>query len=309
MSRSKNYAERKSKTWIFTLNNYTQGDIEAIRLTPQINYLICGEETAELTGTPHLQGYMQFIIAKRMTTIKKIPGYGRAHLEVARGSCEDNYRYCSKNNEFFELGDRAKVSQQGLAQVDNLIDQKMSGTTDRELYDAHRAYFVHSQVKIDRTVAKLHKCDKLSRFYARYADVELRPWQKVALQLLLLQDNRQILFCYEPKGNVGKSFLADYICAHHKGFEWDYEKMADGAYAYDGEPIVVFDIPRSGHIPVGVVEKLKNGKMASPKYESTFKRFDPAKVIVFTNFRPEVGSELSIDRIQLFNIENYALTP
>jgi hypothetical protein len=302
-------SEKRYKTWVFTLNNYTQGDLEAIRLTPNINYLICGEERAPRTGTPHLQGYVQFNVVKRLSTIKKLPGYGRSHLQVARGSAQDNYNYCTKSgDDYFELGTLSQVSQQGITQIDTLIDEKMSGSTDRELYDCHRAYYAHNIFKVEKVVTRLEKSDALTQLNDRYVNAELRPWQKIALQLLLLQDNRKILFCYESKGNVGKSFLADYICVKHNGFEWDFEKSADGAYAYNGEPIVVFDLVRSDEIPCKVMEKLKNGKMASPKYESHFKRFRPAKVIVFTNYKPQVAAQLSQDRLEFLDIDPFHIT-
>lgn len=47
-------------------------------------------------ATPHVQGYVEFKSAKRLSTLKKwLP---RAHFEKAKGSAEDNIKYCSKED-------------------------------------------------------------------------------------------------------------------------------------------------------------------------------------------------------------------
>lgn len=62
-----------------------------------MRYLIYSQEVAS-TGTPHYQGYVQFLKKVRQTGIKKMgPDWARAHLVVARGSVEDNKNYCSKD--------------------------------------------------------------------------------------------------------------------------------------------------------------------------------------------------------------------
>lgn len=88
-----------AKHWTLTLNNYREpclgfnGD--------EMQYLICGLEIGE-KGTKHIQGYVQFKKKKRFTAVQKLfPG---AHLEVAKGNPEQNYKYCAKDGEFHEHG-------------------------------------------------------------------------------------------------------------------------------------------------------------------------------------------------------------
>lgn len=100
----------ESRAWCFTLNNYTEEEDNALQAVECV-YLIYGYEVAPETGTPHLQGYIRFKSAKKLEQVKaKIP---RAHLEKARGSCEDNVAYCKKtregdtpNEKVFEKGTR-----------------------------------------------------------------------------------------------------------------------------------------------------------------------------------------------------------
>ncbi|WAR27258.1 MREP-like protein [Mya arenaria] len=91
----------QSKNWLFTVNNFTSED-ENIFKDLECNYLIFGHEIGE-KGTPHLQGYVQMNVNKRMTGMKK--NHKTAHWEIARGSAQQNRVYCSKDhNDIFEKG-------------------------------------------------------------------------------------------------------------------------------------------------------------------------------------------------------------
>ena len=59
-----------AKHWVFTLNNYTNDDINNICSNSSIKRYIFQEETGE-TGTPHLQGYLEFNTKKRPKSVFK----------------------------------------------------------------------------------------------------------------------------------------------------------------------------------------------------------------------------------------------
>jgi len=107
------------KSYCFTLNNYTEDELAAIRgvCSTLSQYAIVGREVGE-QGTRHLQGYIRFTRAYRFSTIKDryLP---RCHIEVSRGSPRQNRDYCSKDGEFDEYGelpeDRASSSREDLA--------------------------------------------------------------------------------------------------------------------------------------------------------------------------------------------------
>lgn len=97
----------RSKNWCFTVNNYTEEDVAAIeKLIESSDYVIVGKEQGE-QGTPHLQGYVQLKKKTRLGGLKKI--LPRAHLQVARGSAEDNRKYCSKEGDFKEYGTAKEI--------------------------------------------------------------------------------------------------------------------------------------------------------------------------------------------------------
>lgn len=97
-----------STRWCFTLNNYTAYEKEDIDKM-DVKYSIYGHEKGA-EGTPHLQGYAIFRSNKRLSALKKI--VPRAHWEIAKGTTEHNIKYCSKEGDVTETGDRPVTAKQ-----------------------------------------------------------------------------------------------------------------------------------------------------------------------------------------------------
>lgn len=92
----------RAKRWVFTLNNYTETEVEQLKQV-ECEYLVFGFEEAPETGTPHLQGFITFTTRKTMHTIKKLLN-DRYYLSVSRGSVQEASEYCKKTGHFFEKG-------------------------------------------------------------------------------------------------------------------------------------------------------------------------------------------------------------
>lgn len=104
----------RSKRWCFTLNNFTEDDeIWLLNLYENgdmdVSYLIFEEEHMQ-DGTPHLQGYIEFNKRKRMQQVKNAINQ-RAHVEVARGTPQQNIAYCSKEGDPYEFGDHTSAGE------------------------------------------------------------------------------------------------------------------------------------------------------------------------------------------------------
>lgn len=116
------------RAWLFTLNNYTYEEVLHLRsiLPPtnhgeshdagpaedgaeqveeprstgsRVRFIVFQPEQGE-SGTPHIQGYLVLRHPTTLTGVKRLlapSGAGRAHLESARGSLDDNLRYCTKD--------------------------------------------------------------------------------------------------------------------------------------------------------------------------------------------------------------------
>jgi len=118
-------ATKRVRAYCFTLNNYSYEEVLHLRtLTPEtidgarnddgsaggseaeeeaesnsrVRFIVFQPEQGE-SGTQHIQGY---VVLRHPTTLngcKRLlspSGPGRAHLEQARGSLEDNVQYCTK---------------------------------------------------------------------------------------------------------------------------------------------------------------------------------------------------------------------
>ena len=95
----------KSQNYCFTINNYTEEDLESCK-NLKYNYIIIGDEIGE-NQTRHLQGYINFRNQVHFTALKKkIP---RAHIEKCKGNAIQNINYCSKDSIIYEDGNKPGI--------------------------------------------------------------------------------------------------------------------------------------------------------------------------------------------------------
>lgn len=125
----------KSRSWCFTLNNYTDADVSAFQ-SLECEYIIFGKEVGE-SGTPHLQGYIYFSNARSFASVKKI--HSGMHLEVAKGNTKQNVDYCSKDGDVHEHGTRPT---QGKRSVHSEVLQMVSsGKSMRDIVEVEGANY------------------------------------------------------------------------------------------------------------------------------------------------------------------------
>lgn len=127
-------AADRSRRYCFTINNYTDEDIDKL-LDGYYKYIVFGFETGE-KNTPHIQGYVYYHEAKSMKAVSKdLP---RAHLTIAKGTPQQNYDYCSKDGNYYEFGE---IPQQGRAMWDK-IEYAMANPKDYPLiYNQYRKMY------------------------------------------------------------------------------------------------------------------------------------------------------------------------
>lgn len=88
-----------SKSWCFTLNNYSQSDKDCIlaqMITSKLEYIM-GFEIGKENNTPHIQGY---IYSKKKIRPFETFKNKKIHWEKCKGSKIDNFRYCAKDNNY-----------------------------------------------------------------------------------------------------------------------------------------------------------------------------------------------------------------
>ena len=94
-----------AKRWCFTYNNYKIDDIEYINNNSSkiSNFWIIGLEVGE-SGTPHLQGYIEFNKKLRPKNLYN----ERIHWEKAKGNKEQNFKYCTKEGNYYLNGKKIR---------------------------------------------------------------------------------------------------------------------------------------------------------------------------------------------------------
>jgi hypothetical protein len=293
-----------SKNWIFTLNNYTNEDVE--RVSNLVNnskaeYVIFGKETAS-TGTPHLQGFIKFKRRVRLVPTKTIIG-SNPHVQVANKvmAC---IQYCKKEGNWVEFGSLGKT-QGSRGDLDDFKQAVKDGMLDSK----------EARERFPDTYAKYPRfCIEYMRDNYPKIEIEqhpLRPWQK-HLDTILKgpPDRRTIIFVVDKIGNSGKSWFADWYEQNSNDTCQVLTpcRRSDMAYALlPGLRVLFMDAPRakqSEHIQYDFLEDLKNGRVFSPKYESTMKKYTCMHVVVFMNEHPDM-TKLSLDRFNIINVEDF----
>jgi len=98
---------KRSRSWAFTLNNYTDEELEACKAW-ECKHLVFGKEVSS-TGTPHLQGNVVFSTLKSLAQLKKLNG--RAHWTQTI-ALEASIEYCEKDGDVFEKGLRPATNEE-----------------------------------------------------------------------------------------------------------------------------------------------------------------------------------------------------
>ncbi len=299
---------KQGRCFCFTLNNPKQGDDEIISKMDIFGYGIIGHEIAPTTGTPHYQGYIRLKKMTRFNALVKAfhDKDMKPHIMRAYGDAQSNIVYCSKEDDapliFGELKEAKRYD------IEQVMNMAKDGKSAMEISDANPGAWLKYHVAIEkmRTIAKNEKA--LDEMKEEYKDAHLHPWQCMVVRDLEEQDHRKVLWIVDEEGGLGKTWLAKYLILNLDAFYCTGGKASDIAFAYDGQLIVVCDYAREkmDHISYSPIENFKNGLIFSAKYESKTKIFPPAKVVCFSNWRPDV-SQLSKDRWDIREISRNSL--
>lgn len=283
-----------AKNWCFTLNNPTDAEQQHLESTanPLIAYIVFQLEEGE-NATRHLQGYVQLTARKRIAQVKTLLTE-RCHLEVSRGSAEDNQKYCTKEPRLGGPWQRGTISGKGKR---NDIRKFVEALQERDLTNADlHDEFADVLARYPRFVTSSLK-EKKDRSVVRHPLIARPGWQTGLLDYLHGEPHdRKIRWYVDAVGSTGKSTFARRYDAK-RSYLVTGGKHTDIYYGYDFEPVVFFDLARTAEdkVPWEVMENMKNGYFLSTKYEVKRMRFDIPHVIVFSNFNPD-RTKFSQDR-------------
>lgn len=302
----------QAKHWVFTLNNYTHDEqariVSGAPLPDDPNgdqstfsYLVIGREVGR-NGTPHLQGFLSLRTKLRLRAVKALPGLGRAHLEISRGTVAQAATYCKKDGDFDEYGTPTN-SQGKRSEWEALREHIKAQDTPPTLRDLGEVF----PSLVGRYPTNVLRFVDMYGVKPVLVDGPLRQWQLHLNQRVDGEpDDREINFIVDENGKSGKSWLTRYWFSTRDDMQrLSIGKRDDLAFAIDpSKKLFVFDIPRGSmeFLQYSVLEQLKDQMIFSPKYESRSKVL-PHKVhvVVFSNEAPDL-TKMTADRYRVTHI-------
>lgn len=286
----------KSTRWCFTLNNpsiHEQLLLEDVKC----NYIVYGREVGT-SGTPHLQGFVVFSEQKRLSGVQRI--LSRAHWEVAGGNDQQASDYCKKDGDFVERGLLKKKGER--SDLKKIYEAIADGISETEIAETYPGQYSRYYKAFGR-----YKMLKENTKKKAIPNHILYEWQEAILREVKEDaDERTILFVVDGIGNNGKSWFCNYLLNSLDFVQlMDPGKKADMAYELRQDVrILLVDCARSRTevLDYHFLEKVKDGVVFSPKYESVVKFLKHnVHVIVFMNQNPDY-TKLSSDRYRLLTI-------
>lgn len=251
----------RTRTWCFTLNNPT----ELLTLPEEtIKYAVWQKEQGA-QGTPHYQGYIRFKSQRTFDQVRKlIPG---AHLEVARGTDQDNRTYCTKVEGRLE----------GPWEIGELPDGQGKRNDWQDIKE---------MVKAQKTAEEI--ADKYPGQYVRHGPgIEMLRgvFTKKRTEMPM------VWVMYGPPG-YGKSHLAVETVGPSA-----YMKMPDKWWdGYEGQDAVIFD-DFHGCFPYGEMKLLCDKREYRGQVKGRYVVVPATKIVITTNVWPEMWWDLSKEKI------------
>ena len=302
----------QTRHWCFTLNNYTDEDIERLqRLEGTVTYLVFGKEVAPTTGTPHLQGYVCFKQKKRRSAAMSV--IGRCHLDIKKGTPREASDYCKKEGDYIEFGE-CPSSTNGVSRFDGFVswikakrDNGAPIPTKREIANEFPCLYIQHGDKLLELSRLLYPEPEL----VEYESVTLRPWQEGLYDAIRMEDpgDRKIIFYVDTVGGKGKTFFQRYMVSKYpdKVQILSSGKRDDVKHSVDEtKEAFLFNVPRGGMewLSYSTLEEIKDRMVYSPKYHSRTKIIrHKVHVIVFCNEMPKMDA-MSADRYVIVNLDD-----
>jgi hypothetical protein len=247
----------RSNAHVFTINNYSQDDVERLRSLGQsgeIRYLVFGREKGA-QGTPHIQGYVRWRkqIAFSLAKTQIAP---RAYVDKANGSPESNKNYCSKEGDFEEFG-IIPTGTKRKSDLEQFVDRAKNGESIPQLAESMPSTYIRNYRGI------LHWADTTNLTPSRNWKTEVRVFTGnpgVGKSLRAFTEGTQIGECYyKPNG------------------EW-----FDG---YRGQPVIILD-DFYGSMPAHDFLCLTDRYPMRLKIKGGFVNMQARVIIITSNKRP-----------------------
>lgn len=269
-------------------------------------WIICHENADEEDAYEHTHACIEFQSRPDWTATKCMDFEGiHPHIGQVR-KWGASVQYCRKE----DSNPLCNIPQEESIQIK--INKIMSAESDREaLNNASRLSDIVPILNLRKTCKNGVYITKRAR--EKFQNATLRGCQPDIEKLILESGDRDILWFFEPGGNVGKTFITKYMAVHHGcipfagsgGIANYIYTLAQYIMAGDEPDVVLVDLPRTmcdRKNVYSLIEMVKNGLVTNEKYISGCLVFIEPKVCVFANVPPDT-ERLSHDRWKIFEIK------
>lgn len=163
----------------------------------------------------------------------------------------------------------------------------------------------------DRDYAPPPKC---TWQMAEFLKKKLYPWQQQVVDILLPLDDRGINIIYDPTGNIGKSYLVEYLWYKRIALPIPPLRSMDDickavmSVQEDWWTAYIIDMPRGmlkhkmNEFYSGI-ETLKNGFVYDTRYQYEYKFIGRPNIVVFTNVVPNL-KYMTRDRWNIYTVND-----
>lgn len=256
-------AQKRFRNIVFTFNNYNDNEYNNILNSDVFKYVIIGKEVGD-SGTPHLQGYGEFIKQQYFSTIKNL--FPKIHFEPRRGTQKQAIDYCKKDGDYVENGtQRIQGQRMDLIQMREAICNGAS----------YRSILLSSEV----SSSQLRVLDS----YFTYLEPKKREKPKV--------------YWYYGSTGTGKTKSAMEMSSSEETYIKDHTKWWDGI---DNHETVILDDFRASQMKFSDLLRLLDWNPYRCEIKGGFRWLKCKNIIITTPRRPEdTYSNMSEDINQL----------
>lgn len=254
--------KKRGRNWSFTWNNYDNADIDILTQEFKDDIYIIGKEISS-SGTPHLQGCIEFKNARTFSSLKnKFP---KVHWELTKTKIGSR-KYCSKDNNIIT---NIKIEKSLEEQYDDFMNMEYKDIVWKPWQT--KVINIINQIPDRRTVYWFWEPSGNTgkSFLCKFID-----WK---YSCIIVNGKQNDVF------NGIKTYL-------------------DSKNEYPKIVIIDIPRTNENYINYSTMEKIKDGLFYSGKYEGGVCRLLPLHLIVFANFQP-VYTMLSQDRWHIESIE------
>jgi hypothetical protein len=251
---------KRQRRWSLTLNNPTDEVLAHLNEIDAryVKYAIFAQEVGE-KGTPHIQGFIHFKNAKTLTATKKFLGSEKWHLEVSQGTDFENREYCTKDDQWFEIGE--VPNEHGPVDAwEDILNMIEGGFNNRQIVRKYPGIAIRCMSAIEK-------------YRTEFEWAEMRCWRDVEVEYIAgptgCGKSRGVL--YNDDGSVDTDV---YSCTNAKN---PFDK-------YDGEATIVFEEFRSQFTCRDMLNWIDGHPLLLPaRYADRMAKF--TKVVILSNWR------------------------